>query len=45
MSGALNIMWTAEAWGDYVYWPGQDKKTLRRINRKRVANAVLTTAS
>ena len=33
MSGALNIMWTAEAWGDYVYWPGQDKKTFRRINQ------------
>ena len=33
MNGALNIMWTAEAWGDYVYWQGQDKKTLRRINQ------------
>ncbi|NIE67228.1 Txe/YoeB family addiction module toxin [Burkholderia sp. Ax-1719] len=33
MSGALNIMWTAEAWDDYVYWQGQDKKTLRRINQ------------
>ena len=32
MSGALNIMWTAEAWGDYVYWQGQDK-TLKRINQ------------
>ncbi|MFP3801949.1 Txe/YoeB family addiction module toxin [Paraburkholderia sp. SIMBA_027] len=31
MSGALNIMWTSEAWGDYVYWQGQDKKTLKRI--------------
>ncbi|HTI17372.1 MAG TPA: Txe/YoeB family addiction module toxin [Trinickia sp.] len=30
---ALNIMWTAEAWDDYVYWQGQDKKTLRRINQ------------
>jgi toxin YoeB len=27
----LNIMWTAEAWDDYVYWQGQDKKTLKRI--------------
>jgi len=26
-------MWTAEAWEDYVYWQGQDKKTLRRINQ------------
>ena len=33
MSGALNIMWTAEAWDDYVYWQGQDKKTLRRVNQ------------
>jgi toxin YoeB len=33
MSGALNIMWTAEAWDDYVYWQGQDKKTLKRINQ------------
>ena len=27
------LAWTAEAWGDYVYWQGQDRKTLRRINR------------
>ncbi|CAG9236235.1 ribosome-dependent mRNA interferase toxin YoeB [Burkholderia gladioli] len=33
MSGALNIMWTADAWEDYVYWQSQDKKTLRRINQ------------
>jgi toxin YoeB len=30
---ALNIMWTAEAWDDYVYWQGQDRKTLKRINQ------------
>ena len=32
---ALNIMWTAEAWDDYVYWQGQgqDKKRLKRINQ------------
>jgi len=29
----LNIMWTAAAWDDYVYWQGQDKKTLKRINQ------------
>ncbi|WP_158936961.1 Txe/YoeB family addiction module toxin [Burkholderia sp. S171] len=29
----LNIMWTAEAWDDYVYWQGQDKKTVKRINQ------------
>lgn len=27
-----NILFTADAWGDYLYWQGQDKKTLRRIN-------------
>ncbi|CAA0120048.1 Toxin YoeB [BD1-7 clade bacterium] len=27
------LSWTHEAWNDYVYWQGQDKKTLKRINR------------
>ncbi|MFT6734870.1 MAG: toxin YoeB [Polaribacter sp.] len=27
------IAWTKEAWKDYVYWQGQDKKTLKRINK------------
>ncbi|MCX4186617.1 Txe/YoeB family addiction module toxin [Methylophaga sp. OBS4] len=27
------LSWTDEAWKDYVYWQGQDKKTLRRINK------------
>ena len=27
------LAWTAEAWGDYVYWQGQDRKTLKRINK------------
>jgi len=27
------LAWTNEAWKDYVYWQGQDKKTLRRINK------------
>lgn len=26
------LAWTDEAWFDYVYWQGQDKKTLKRIN-------------
>lgn len=26
------ISWTDDAWGDYIYWQTQDKKTLRRIN-------------
>lgn len=27
------VAWTAESWSDYIYWQGQDKKTLTRINR------------
>jgi toxin YoeB len=27
------LPWTQEAWSDYVYWQGQDRKTLRRINK------------
>jgi len=27
------LAWTDEAWGDYLYWQGQDKKTLKRINK------------
>lgn len=26
------LFWTAAAWDDYLYWQGQDKKTLKRIN-------------
>ena len=26
------LVWTNAAWSDYVYWQGQDKKTLKRIN-------------
>jgi toxin YoeB len=26
------LAWTDEAWADYLYWQGQDKKTLKRIN-------------
>ncbi|WP_234775657.1 Txe/YoeB family addiction module toxin [Paraburkholderia tropica] len=29
----LNIMWTPNAWDDYLYWQTQDKKTLKRINQ------------
>jgi len=28
-----NLVFTAEAWADYVYWAGQDKKTTQKINR------------
>ena len=27
------IIFTEQAWNDYLYWQGQDKKTLRRINQ------------
>ena len=30
---ARNIAWTQEGWDAYVYWQGQDRKTLKRINR------------
>ena len=26
------VVWTSAAWSDCVYWQGQDKKTLKRIN-------------
>jgi toxin YoeB len=27
------LAWTQEAWKDYLYWQGQNKKTLERINK------------
>jgi toxin YoeB len=27
------LAWTEAAWSDYRYWQGQDKKTLKRINK------------
>ena len=29
---ARRLAWTNAAWNDYLYWQGQDKRTLRRIN-------------
>ena len=29
----MNKVWTDDAWEDYLYWQGQDKKTLKRINQ------------
>ena len=26
------IIWSDDAWEDYLYWQTQDKKTLKRIN-------------
>lgn len=28
----MKKIWFEEAWEDYLYWQGQDKKTLKRIN-------------
>jgi toxin YoeB len=28
----MDKIWSDEAWEDYLYWQGQDKKTLKRIN-------------
>ena len=28
----MNRVWSPEAWEDYVWWQGQDKRTLGRIN-------------
>lgn len=30
--GLSKLVWTNAAWSDYLYWQGQDKKTLKRIN-------------
>lgn len=27
------LAWTDAAWSDYMYWQGQDKKTVKRINK------------
>jgi toxin YoeB len=26
------LIFTGNSWGDYIYWQGQDKKTIRKIN-------------
>lgn len=32
MNSRDRLIWTAQAWEDYLYWQGQDRKTLKRIN-------------
>lgn len=27
------LVWTDEAWDDYLYWQTQDRKTLKRVNQ------------
>lgn len=29
----FNLTFLPKAWEDYLYWHGEDKKTLRKINR------------
>ena len=33
MPAAERLAWTAAAWEDYLFWQGQDRKQLRRINQ------------
>jgi len=28
----MKLIWSANAWEDYLYWQGNDKKTVKRIN-------------
>ncbi len=28
----MNLLFTKEAWEDYIYWQSQDKKILKKIN-------------
>lgn len=28
----MNVLFTAEAWEDYLYWQHTDKKTLKKLN-------------
>lgn len=29
----MRIIWASEAWNDYVWWQGEDKKIVKRINK------------
>jgi len=29
----MTKVWSDKSWENYVYWQGQDKKTLKRINK------------
>lgn len=33
MPAAERLAWTPAAWDDYLYWQGQERKQLRRINQ------------
>jgi len=29
----MKVLFLPQAWEDYLYWQGQDRKTLKRLNR------------
>lgn len=29
----MRLVWTADAWDDYLYWQANDEKTLKRVNQ------------
>ena len=29
----MSLLWTDDAWEDYMYWQSQDRKTLKRVNQ------------
>lgn len=29
----MRLLWEESAWADYLYWQGQDRKTLNRLNQ------------
>lgn len=29
----MKLLWEDRAWNDYIYWQGQDKKRLKRVNK------------
>jgi YoeB-like toxin of bacterial type II toxin-antitoxin system len=33
MPAAERLAWTPTAWEDYLYWQGQDRRQLKRINQ------------
>jgi len=33
MQAAERLAWTSAAWEDYLYWQGQDRRQLKRINQ------------
>ena len=38
----MKLLWEDRAWNDYIYWQGQDKKTLKRVNKLLLVEILLT---